>query len=143
MEFSYILVKGWIISPDVNGFFHCSEEVLVFPCQYTEVFYRHSMTRDGKMVMNWWRGLLVFFISLPKGSSWLTNLFLITLHLIAPKTVYNPTSFQYWISVLGVHQEVLNCMSSFQVHLYTIEDHFLRPGRSHDRSQAKACLTAN
>ena len=48
MEFAYILIKGWIISPDVNGFFYCSEEVLVFPCQYTEIFNRHSVTRDGK-----------------------------------------------------------------------------------------------
>ena len=28
-------------------------------------------------------------------------------------------------------------------HLIVLDEHFLTPGRSHDRSQAKACLTAN
>ena len=45
------LLEGWIISPDVNGFFDCSEEVLVFPCQYTEIINRYSVTRDVNMVM--------------------------------------------------------------------------------------------
>ena len=31
MELAHILVKGWIISPDVNGFFYCSEEGFDLP----------------------------------------------------------------------------------------------------------------
>ena len=96
MELAHIPVKGWIISPDVNGFFYCSEEVLIFPCQYTEIFYRYSMTRGGIMVMYWWRRLLMFFVSLPKCSSWLTNIFFITLYFVAHESVYDPTSLQYW-----------------------------------------------
>ena len=30
MKLAYISIEGWIISPDVNGCFDCSEEVLVF-----------------------------------------------------------------------------------------------------------------
>ena len=57
LELAHISIEGWIISPDVNGFFDCSEEVLVFPCQYTEIFNRYCVTRDANMVMYWWRGL--------------------------------------------------------------------------------------
>ena len=53
MELAYISIEGWIISPDVDGFFYCSEEVLVFPCQYAEIINTYSLTRDVGMVMYW------------------------------------------------------------------------------------------
>ena len=47
------LLRDGLLAPDVGGFFYCSEEVLVFPCQYTEIINRYSVTRDVGMVMYW------------------------------------------------------------------------------------------
>ena len=51
MELAYISIQGWIISSYVNSFFDGSEEVLVLPCQYAEIFNRDSVTRDVNVVM--------------------------------------------------------------------------------------------
>ena len=39
MDLAYISIKGRIVSPDVNGFFDCSEEVLVFPLP---IYWNHQ-----------------------------------------------------------------------------------------------------
>ena len=44
------LFKEWIISSYVNSFFDGSEEVLVLPCPYAEIFNRNSVTRDVNVV---------------------------------------------------------------------------------------------
>ena len=56
MELAYISIQGWIISSYVNSFFDGSEEVLVLPCQYTEIFNRDSVTWDVNVVIVLVRG---------------------------------------------------------------------------------------
>ena len=46
-----------IISPYVESFFDGSNEVLVLPSQYTEIFNGNSTTRDVRMAIYWGRGL--------------------------------------------------------------------------------------
>ena len=47
------LFRDGLLTLYVNSFFDGSEEVLVFLCQYTEIFNRNSMTRAVNVVMYW------------------------------------------------------------------------------------------
>ena len=62
----------------------------------------------------------MFLKPLPKISSWLPNIHFITLHPVAFKSVYDPTSFKDWIFILRSHKGVLDGRSSLLVHFYVI-----------------------
>ena len=60
MVFAYVLVEEWPIHPYVYCFFDSSDQVMVLPPNYTEVFNGGTMTSDVKMAINWGGGLQVF-----------------------------------------------------------------------------------
>ena len=51
MVFAYVLVKGWIIDPNVHYFFYQPGQVLLFSAHYTEVVDVGSVTSGVNMVI--------------------------------------------------------------------------------------------
>ena len=72
------------------------------------------------MVIDWGGGLLMFFKPLSKCSWGFTYVFLIAVNPATLKSIDDSTLFQDWILILGGHQEALDGVSSFKVHLHTM-----------------------
>ena len=63
------------------------------------------------------RGLLMFFEPFCKISSRFTNVFFFAPMLTAFESIYDSTFICYRIFVLGSHEEVSYCLTSFEEHL--------------------------
>ena len=72
------------------------------------------------MVKYWGRGLLMFFEPFSNGSARFSYIFFSTPLFFALISVYDSTLAVDRIFVLGSHEEVLDCLSSFKVNLYPI-----------------------
>ena len=84
------------------------------------------MTSDVVMVKYWGGGLEMFLEPLSKSSLGPTNVFLITLHPVTFKSIYDSTSLLDRILIFGSHKEVFEGSTSFKVYLHPmITAHFL------------------
>ena len=72
------------------------------------------------MVKYWGRGLLMFFEPFSKGSARFSYIFFSTPLFFALISVYDSTLAVDRIFVLGSHEEVFDCLSSFKVNLHPI-----------------------
>ena len=70
------------------------------------------------MVINWGRGLLVFFEPLCKGSYRLSNVLFLAPIFIAFVSIHDSTFVGYRILVLCSHLEPFDGLSSFEVNLH-------------------------
>ena len=67
MVFAYVLIKGWIVDPNVYSFLNQPHEVLILPPHYTEVIKCSVMTCDVAMVIDWGGALEMLFKPFTKG----------------------------------------------------------------------------
>ena len=72
------------------------------------------------MIMNGRGGLLMFFEPFCKGSCRFSYVFFLTPIFTTFESVYDPTFVGDRIFVLGGHEQVFYCLTSFKVYLYTI-----------------------
>ena len=85
---------------------------------YSEVVDVDLMTWDIAMIINWGRGLLVFFEPLFKGYCRLSNVLFLTPIFIAFISIYDSTFVGNRILALWSHKEAFDGLSSFEVNLY-------------------------
>ena len=72
------------------------------------------------MVKYWGRGLVMLFELFSKGSARFSYIFFSTPLFFALISIYDSTLAVYRILVLGSHEEVFDCLSSFKVNLHPI-----------------------
>ena len=68
MVFAYVLVKGWIVDPNIYSFFYQPHEILILPPHYTEVIKCSVMTCDVAVVIDGGGAFEVLFKPFTKGS---------------------------------------------------------------------------
>ena len=118
MVLAYVFIEGWIINPYEQCLFYPSVEVLVFPLHYVEIFNGDTVTSGVKMVI--YRGVCLetFLEPLSKCSWGLSSILFIALHPVTLVSVDDSTFLLDAILVLRSHQEVLDSVASFKIHLY-------------------------
>ena len=120
MVLANVSIKGWIIDPDIKGFFDGSCEVLVLSLHYVKIFSTNLVTSGVIVVKDGAWGLLMFLEPLSKYSGGYPYIFFITLHPVTFVPINDSTLFHERIFVLWSHQEAFDGITSFKVYLHSI-----------------------
>ena len=91
MVFANILVKGWIVYPNVYSFFDQPNIVVLLSPHYGEIINSGVMTCDGSVVMYGGGVFQMLFKPFTKGSGWFSYILILTLHPITLVSIDDAT----------------------------------------------------
>ena len=119
------LFRDGLLTPLYNAFYS-SNEVLVFPPHYAEIFYCGGMTYDVIVVMYWGASSVLW--TSPKCCWGLSNIFFMAFHPVTFVSIYDPTVFGDGVFVFGSHQDAFDGFASSKVHLYAMFSTYIHKG---------------
>ena len=120
LVFAYIFIKGWVINSEENGFFDRSCQTFIISALDAKIVSGIIMTSCVMIIIDWWWGFHILFISFLKCSAWLPSIFFLTVHSYHTGICMSSHFSARWYLYPWVLQKVLDSSSSPKVHLYSM-----------------------